>query len=193
MDLPEDVASILEALLGGLREALGENLAGVYLRGSLALGDFIPATSDVDVLTVTERPITDGEFDRLVALHARLDALPSPYARRMEMAHLDRAALRRFEPGLRHATLGQGEVLAWSEHRDNWILERWTVRERGVVLLGPDPATLIDAITPAELHAAVGARLRDWADWADQLDDPDWLLPRAHKAYVVETMCRALY
>jgi len=26
-----------------------------------------------------------------------------------------------------------------------------------------------------------------------QEDDPDWLLPRRHKAYVVETMCRALY
>ena len=36
-------------------------------------------------------------------------------------------------------------------------------------------------------------RLKDWADWAAHPDDPDWLLPRGHKAYVVETMCRALY
>ncbi len=32
---------------------------GVYLRGSLALGDFIPATSDVDVLAVTEQPVSE--------------------------------------------------------------------------------------------------------------------------------------
>lgn len=183
---------MLEALLAGLRHALGPQLVGVYLRGSLALGDFIPATSDIDVLVVAAHPITDEQFAALAALHAQLAALPNAYASRMEMAYVDRASLRRFEPGRRHPTLGQGEALVWSEHRDNWVLERWTVRERGVTLLGPDPHTLIDPIGPDELRAAVRARLHDWADWAAQPDDPDWLLPRAHKAYVIETMCRAL-
>jgi hypothetical protein len=183
---------MLEALLAGLHQELGEQLVGVYLRGSLALGDFIPATSDVDVLAVTERPVDGAEFAALHALHARLAAAPNPYANRMEMAYIDRAALVRFEPGRRHPTLGQGETLAWTEHRDNWILERWTVREHGVIVLGPDPRTLIDPVSSGELRAAVRARLRDWAEWAGRPDDPDWLLPRAHKAYVVETMCRAL-
>jgi hypothetical protein len=184
---------MLDDLLPGIRDALGENLVGAYLRGSLALGDFNPATSDLDVLAVTERPVDDREFAGLAALHAQLAALPNSYANRMEIAYIDRVALKRFAAGRHHPTLGQGEELAWSEHRDNWILERWTVRERGVVLLGPEPQTLIDPIAPDELHAAVRARLRDWADWADQPDDPDWLLPLAHNAYVVETMCRALY
>ncbi len=184
---------MLEALLAGLREGLGENLVGVYLRGSLALGEFIPATSDVDVLAVTERSVTDAEFALLAAFHARLAAMPNPYANRMEIAYIDRAALRRFQPGQRHPTLGQGEALAWSEHRENWILERWSVREHGVTLLGPEPRTLIDSVSSADLRGAVRVRLRDWAEWADQPDDPDWLLPRSHKAYVIETMCRALY
>ncbi len=192
MNLPQDVTRMLVALLAGLRHEFQEKLVGLYLRGSLALGDFIPATSDIDVLAVTERPLSDAQFVMLAALHAQLAALPNPYANRVEMAYIDRAALKRFECGRRHPTLGQGEALAWSEHRDNWILERWTVRECGVTLLGPDPRTLIDPIGSDELRAAVRARLRDWADWAEQPDDPDWLLPRAHKAYVVETMCRAL-
>jgi hypothetical protein len=193
MNLPQDVTGMLRALLPSIRERLRDNLAGVYLRGSLVLGDFIPDTSDLDVLAVTERPVDDAEFAALAALHTHLTALPNPYANRMEIAYIDRAALKRFAPGRRHASLGQGEVLAWSEHRSNWIVERWTVREHGVVLLGPDPRALIDPISSDELRIAVRARLRDWADWADQPDDPDWLLPRSHKAYVVETMCRALY
>ena len=192
MVLPQDVNAMLDALLPGIRDALGDNLLGVYLRGSLALGDFIPATSDIDVLVVTARPVDDAEFATLADLHARLSASSLTYANRLEIAYIDRAAWRCFEPGKHHLSLGQGETLAWSEHRDNWILERWTVREHGVALLGPAPASLIDPIAPDELRAAVRARLRDWADWADQPDDPDWLLPRAHKAYVVETMCRAL-
>ncbi|HET9224631.1 MAG TPA: methyltransferase domain-containing protein [Roseiflexaceae bacterium] len=192
MDLPQDVTELLDALLLGVQDALGDILVGAYLRGSLALGDFFPVTSDVDVLVVTARPVPDAEFARLADLHARLAASSLTYGKRHEIAYVDRAAWRRFEPGRRHPSLGQGEALAWSEHRDNWILERWTVRECGVTLIGPEPHTLIDPIAGEDLRAAVRFRLRDWADWADQPDDPDWLLPRAHKAYVVETMCRAL-
>ena len=119
--------------------------------------------------------------------------MPHPYARRLELTYIDRLALRRFAPGQHHPTLGQGEALAWSEHRPNWILERWSVREHGVTLLGPDPQTLIDPITPDEIRAAVRARLDDWAAWADDPDDPEGLPPRSHQAYIVETMCRALY
>jgi predicted nucleotidyltransferase len=184
---------MLDAMLAGIRDKLGPNLVGVYLRGSLALGDFIPSTSDIDVLAVTTRPVTVEQFAALVALHTDLAALPNPYANRLEIAYIDRAALKRFAPNQRHPSLGQGEVLAWSEHRDNWIFERWTIRECGVTLLGPEPHTLIDPIEPEELRAAARGRLSDWAAWAAQPDDPDFLLPRSHKAYVVETMCRALH
>jgi hypothetical protein len=180
-------------LLASVRDALGPQLVGAYLRGSLALGDFIPATSDIDVLVVTAAPVTAGEFAALVALHTKLAALPNAYANRLEIAYIDRAALKRFAPGRRHPSLGQGEVLAWSEHRDNWIFERWTVREHGVTLSGPEPKTLIDPITGDELRAAARGRLRDWADWADQPDNPASLPSRGFQAYVVETMCRALY
>ena len=193
MKPPNDVQDLLSFLVAGIRRSLGDNLCGVYLRGSLALGDFIPATSDVDVLAATERPVNEVEYARLAALHEAVDALPNPYANRLEIAYIDRAALRRFRPGLRHPTLGQGETLAWSEHYANWILERWAVREYGVTLFGPDPRTLIDPVSHSELGDAVLDRLGDWAEWAIQEDDPDWLLPRRHKAYVVETMCRAVY
>jgi predicted nucleotidyltransferase len=193
MNLPPEVDRMLSALLTGIREALGDNLVGVYLRGSLAMGEFIPETSDLDVLAVTEQPVDNAGFAALAAMHKELAALPNPYADRLEIAYIDRRALQRFAPGLRHPTLEQGEALAWSEHGSNWILERWVVRQHGIALCGPDPRSLIDPISAQELRAAVRDRLRDWADWAHQPDDPDWLLPRAHKAYVVETMCRALY
>src|SRR5207253_2908598 len=57
---------------------------------------------------------------------------------------------------------------------------------------GPDPKTLIDPISADEMRAAVRRRLRDWAEWAKDSNDPEWQLHRGHKAYVVETMCRAL-
>lgn len=191
--IPQEVYALLAALLSGMRAAFGDHLVGVYLRGSLAFGDFVPETSDLDILIVTERPVSEIEFTALAELHAQLAALPNPYAQRLEAAYIHRAALKRFQPGERHPTLESGRTLEWSEHRDNWVIERWTVREHGITLSGPDAKTLIDPISAAEIHVAVRARLRDWANWAAQPDDPAWLLPRSHQAYVVETICRALH
>jgi len=193
MNLSKDVQEILNTLLSGVRKALEGNLIGVYLRGSLATSDFMPETSDLDILAVTDRPVNETEFASLVALHTHIADLSNLYADRIEIAYIDRGALRRFEPGFRHPTLGQGETLVRTEHGANWILERWMVREHGIGLFGPDPTTLIDPVSSQDLRAAVHARLRDWADWANDPEDPDWKLGPGHKKYVVETMCRALY
>jgi len=190
--LPPHVREILAALLPGIQSALGDNLVGVYLRGSLATGDFIE-TSDIDYLVATERPVSDAEFAALVELHVRLAALPNKYADRLEGAYIDRAALRRFEPGQRFLTVECETPLRWKEHELSWLIERWVLREKGVALLGPDPRSLIDPISAETLREAARQRLRDWAKWAADPHDPEWLPPRSHQAYVVETMCRALY
>lgn len=72
MTLPTDVAQFTCELATSIRQAFGDNLAGIYLCGSLALGTFDPKTSDIDVLVVTERPISDTEFAALKALHERI-------------------------------------------------------------------------------------------------------------------------
>ena len=187
-----EVSDILAALVPCVQSALGDNLVGIYLRGSLATGDFID-TSDIDFLVATESPVSDAEADALIAMHARLAALPNKYADRLEGAYIDRAALRRFEPGRRFLTVECETPLRWKEHETSWLIERCGLRESGLALLGPDPRTLIDPISAAELRGTARQRLGDWAEWAGAPDDPDWLLVRSHQAYVVETMCRALY
>ena len=187
-----DVGDILDAVIRGVRSVLTGNLVGVYLRGSLATGDFMD-TSDIDFLVATERPVSDAEAEALIALQAHLAALPNPYANKLEGAYIDRAALRRFEPGRRFLTVECDTPLRWKVHETSSIIERYVLRGKGVALFGPDPKTLIDPISHEELRDAVRLRIREWATWAAAPDDPEWLPPRSHQAYVVETMCRALY
>ena len=187
-----EVSDILAALVPTVQEILGENLVGVYLRGSLATGDFIE-TSDIDFLVATERPVSDAEADALIELHARLAALPNKYADRLEGAYIDRKSLKRFEPGQRFLTVECETPLRWKAHETSWLIERCGLRESGIALLGPDPRSLIDPISAEELRDAARQRVREWATWAADPHDPEWLPPRSHQAYVVETMCRALY
>src|SRR5258708_33989868 len=74
-----DLGAILDALVSGIEAALGDSLVGVYLRGSLALGDFNSETSDIDFLTVTARPGDEVEFTALARLHPSLAAMPNEF------------------------------------------------------------------------------------------------------------------
>jgi predicted nucleotidyltransferase len=49
-------------------ELFGDRLVAVILHGSLVLGDYSPASSDVDLLAVAERPLTDDELAALAEL-----------------------------------------------------------------------------------------------------------------------------
>src|SRR5438093_12971462 len=175
---PPEVDGILAALIPGVQSALADNLVGVYLRGSLASGDFIE-TSDIDFLVATERPVSDVEAEALIELHARLAALPNKYADRLEGAYIDRKSLRRFEPGQRFLTVECETPLRWKAHETSWLIERCGLRESGIALLGPDPRSLIDPISAEELCDAAPQRARGWATWAADPQHPEWLRPRS--------------
>ncbi|HUR01226.1 MAG TPA: aminoglycoside adenylyltransferase domain-containing protein [Nonomuraea sp.] len=192
-NFPPDVGAMLDALVAGGHAALGGNLVGLYLRGSLVMGEFDPPSSDIDFFAVTEQPVTDVEYDRLAALHVRLSALPNRYAGQLEGPYIPRDSARRFRAGEQHPTVYRGEALQRHMHGENWVLERWVVREHGVALRGPDPRTLIDPMAPAEIREAVRTRLGDWVEFAQNRDDPAWWQPLGHCAYVAETMCRVGY
>ena len=137
--------------------------------------------------------MSDVEAEALIELHARLAALPNKYADRLEGAYIDRKSLKRFEPGQRFLTVECETPLRWKAHETSWLIERRGLRESGIALLGPDPRSLIDPISAEELRDAARQRVREWATWAADPHDPEWLPPGSHQAYVVETMCRALY
>jgi hypothetical protein len=184
---------MLTLLQAGAHEALGANVVALYLRGSLVTADFDPEASDIDFFAVTKQRLTEREFAALEAMHAEFATLPNRYADQLEGPYMDRDAARRFRRGERHPTIARAEALLWREHHANWVFERWMLRSSGVTLFGPEPRALVDPVLRDEILAAARSNLVRWVEWINDPDDPDWLLPRGHKAYVVETMCRILF
>jgi hypothetical protein len=190
---PADVVDMLNILRAGAQGALGDNLIALYLRGSLVTGDFDPEASDIDFFAVTERRLDEQEFAALEAMHASFAQLPNRYGDQLEGPYIDRDAARRFKSGECHPTIARNEPLLWREHYANWVFERWMLRASGVTLYGTEPQALIDPVSSDEILAAVRSNMTRWVEWINAPDDPEWLLPRGHKAYVIETMCRVLY
>jgi predicted nucleotidyltransferase len=66
---PSEVKGGLLVWAGRVTRALGQELAGIYLYGSLPHGCFHPATSDVDVVVVTEGFSSEAVISEIVKAH----------------------------------------------------------------------------------------------------------------------------
>jgi len=186
------VNTILLLLLAKLQAILGPRLIGLYLYGSLSLGDFDPASSDIDFLAVTAEDLPAETLDQLRAMHADIAASGLPYADHLEGSYIPSVALRRYDPhNARHPSIGVDWPFQIEEHNHNWIIEYHIIREHGVIVWGPSPQTLIDPVSPQELRAAVCKHLK--SQWQSRIEDVEWLRPRLYQAFAVLTLCRALY
>ena len=189
-----EVNRTVERLRDGAGEALGEQLVGLYLHGSLALGDFSPPSSDIDFHAATDGALDGPALERLAAMHAAFKS-EGGWPARLEGVYFPVAALRRHDPSAAPApTVGVDWDLRPGRPGPTWALDRWVTREHGVVVTGPDPRDLIDPIGPADLRSAVlASMLGDWAGRLDEGADVGWLRPRNYQAFAILMVCRGLH
>ena len=186
----------INALLGHLlieaQRVLGEGFVGLYLHGSLACGGFNPETSDIDFLVVTEGPLPAGTFSALKVMHACLSGSGRAWSQKIEGAYVPEGALRRHEPA--HPPipwLGLDGHFALETLGSDWILQRWILREKGIVIAGPPVKPLIDPVCPDDLREAVRGNLREW--WSPPFPSPERFESHGYRAYAVLTICRSLF
>ena len=190
-DDPE-LDSVLRELLSGARGLLGHRFIGLYLEGSLAIGDFDAGKSDVDFVVVTDAAPSAEAFMALQALHERIAAGPSKWAGELEGSYISWHALRHDPRPAAHPYIDRGSTLGMVRPETGyWVIHRHVLREHGVVLVGPRPDTLIDPVQPAELREAVRGILREW--WRPMLRDGPLLRNGFYRCYAVLTMSRMLY
>src|SRR5258707_905610 len=79
---------------------------------------------------------------------------PTPYH--------DLNELRQHPDGRRLWYLDHGSRAVIQSDHCNTLLVRWVVREQGVTLAGPVPATLLDPISVTALRQEMLATIRDW-------------------------------
>jgi Domain of unknown function (DUF4111)/Nucleotidyltransferase domain len=184
-----DLNAVLAELVAGAREILGDNFVGAYLQGSFAVGE-ADEHSDVDFLVVVEREPTEAEQRELQALQERLFTLPTEWAQHLEGSYVPREQLRHLDPERRpwfYFDNGATEP-EWDNH-DNTAVVRWSLREHGLVLAGPDPRELVDPVSADDLRADALWALDEWEAWLPTLKS--WsarFQPEAVLAY-----CRILH
>jgi len=187
-----DVNTVLRLLLSRVQAALGDYFIGMYVHGSAASGDLDPQRSDIDFLVVTADVLPEEMLPVLEAMHARITASGLNWTPKLEGSYIPQQALRRYDANhAHHPALRMDGSFDVDEHGSDWVIQRHVIREKGIVVAGPAPQTLIDPVQPNELRRAVLGTLREW--WKPQLHDRSRLQDPEYQAYAVLTMCRALY
>ena len=187
----EILNGILEELLIGWEAILGENFLGAYLGGSFAHGGW-HAYSDVDFNVVIQQDPDHHKLEALKALHAGIFTQEQYYARHLEGSFIPAEVL---------ADLDRTNVPVWyldngslnfelSTH-DNTLVNRWVLREKGVVLAGPHPSTWIPPVPEERLKAEVWEVMCGWEEpirtGESKLDN------RFYQTFAVLTYCRMLH
>lgn len=180
---PVELAEYLDEVVERVRRVLGDELVGVYLAGSGALGGYIHGRSDVDVAVVVREPLDRATKDELVA-SLRHEALPCPtrglelvvYAQGRPLPELN------LNTGERMAFLATFEPGTDSPH---WfVLDRAIIGQRGVVLAGPPPADGLVPPTEDELLEALAVGIQWYRDRPEEPRDDAALNAVRSRAYL---------
>jgi Domain of unknown function (DUF4111)/Nucleotidyltransferase domain len=181
---------ILHDLLEQVQAVLGEQFVGLYLHGSLALGDFNLTTSDIDFAVVTQNHLEAETNSKLEAMHKKLRENHPETAQILEGAYVPSSIIRhhnKLAPTVPHV---HGDAFYQAQLEPHWVLNRAILREHGVTLTGPDPISLIDPIPLEDRQHAIRDSLCEW--WQPMLTDSIRLENAEYRVYAVQTMARAL-
>lgn len=185
-----ELNGLLAELVEHARGVFGDDFVGAYLVGSFAVGD-ADLQSDCDFLMVVRYPIGPERERAVRELWQELPLRDGFWTGHLEGSYADAEALgdldRIGEPWL-FIDHGHREM-EWSDHCNREVV-RWSLRERGVTLIGPPPPSFV-APVPAEtlserMRRDLPTLTEDILDWANP--GHSWT-----QRYLVTTYCRVLY
>src|SRR5205809_6505852 len=135
---PPQVEELVARIRDAIRGAAGSALAGLYLFGSLVVGDFDVDVSDIDLIAVLTSDPSDDLVARLGRMHDALASENPVWARRIEVIYVPAAALSRWWVGIaRMAAIRPGAPIHAVEGGPAWVLNWSPASDSPVTRFGP--------------------------------------------------------
>lgn len=179
---------VLGALTRDIIDHLGGSLVGLYLYGSLVVGDFDDRRSDIDLLAVTRGPLSSEAEHAIAEMHHSLAQGYPEWRDRLEVGYFPATILRRYEPPLGDVhRISPGEPFHRTPALPHWLTDLYSVQEHGHVLHGSPVGAVLPPISPTRFRAAIQRVVAEWREWVVGVHE------RRHQAYVRLTMFRSLY
>jgi aminoglycoside adenylyltransferase-like protein/nucleotidyltransferase-like protein len=182
-------AEVLARLAAELAEVLGDDLLSLALHGSLALGDFAPGRSDLDLFAVVATDPTAATLAGLKDVHIRLDTEFPEWKGHVEVDYVSVEAVEAVLQGTDEShpmiRISPGEPLHEVEVSRHYVLNWAAALQADQTLAGAAPSTVLPAIDRRLIHQVVLEHVRAWPEWVQNMQTT------GAQAYAVLTLCRA--
>jgi len=185
-----EIAALLQGLLQKLQSSLLDRFIGLYVGGSIANNSFNSNTSDIDCYIITTEPLPKHTISQIEAIHNQLYLSQAPYAKKIEASYIYQNDLWDFNPDNTRPYFNEGNLYL-APYGNNFIIELWMLREKGITIVGPPINDLIKEISPEDLKLAIKKNLDEY--WQVMLTDLVKLNRSDYQVFAVFTMCRTLY
>jgi hypothetical protein len=186
----QDVNIVLTLVLSPIQTVLRDRFIGLYLGGSLALGDFYPQRSDIAFIVVTLDELPPDMIVALEAMHTGLWASGAKWVRKLDGSYVPQSVFRHWTAAHPPCPFVEADRF-YLTNQGSAVIQRHIIRQHGVAVAGPSPQTLLEPVEADELRRALRDSLAQW--WRPLLDDPAWLQQRHKQPFAILTMCRTLY
>ncbi|PVD00727.1 hypothetical protein DBP19_04575 [Streptomyces sp. CS090A] len=152
-----DLLAAVKPLLARFTSDAGARvpLVALWAHGSLALGDYRPGRSDLDLVALVGTELDGAQQAELRAVHERLIA-DVPLARSLHCTYVPQGDTS--DTAQHHPTWAQGE---WFERPVSPVSRR-ELALGAVVLHGPPPVGLLPGVSDQELAEFIRAELEDY-------------------------------
>ena len=133
----------------------------LFVAGSLAMGDYVPGVSDIDLVALVDGPIDEPRLAGLTELHEDLDRKAAA-SLDLGCVYVDAGELS--DPDALHPTWTHGSLV---ERILSGVTRAELVRY-GFALLGRAPATVLPEVSDDDVRRAARAELCGYWAWASR-------------------------
>ncbi|WP_275410814.1 nucleotidyltransferase domain-containing protein [Paractinoplanes rishiriensis] len=127
----------------------------LMVAGSLATGDYVPGVSDLDLVALTDGPVSAGRQAALVAIHDKLDT-----GLNLGCVYVDAATVS--DTGRQHPTWTHGQLV----QRILSGITRAELARHGYEVFGRPPRAVFPRVSDDDIRAAARAELTGYWSWA---------------------------
>jgi len=191
MKLPDNVTPILNYIADFSKEIFQDNLIGIYLFGSLTYSDYIPGRSDLDFMVVIKGKPDEAMIEQIKDKYLDIATRFPDFKDRVECSFTPLSMLQGIEPPSEGRVYFGEKFYADATYGNEWIINNYLIREKGLTITGPDFKTLTPDIDIAQVQKACLSDLK--TEWLPKIDNDSYLSNPHYQSYLVLNLCRILY
>ncbi|WP_391122477.1 aminoglycoside adenylyltransferase domain-containing protein [Psychrobacillus sp. L3] len=169
MALPRIVNTVLNEYITLFNEHLPKIIEGLYIHGSIALNAYVEDSSDIDFITITNRPLTEKDSSALSYIHSTI-------AKKYKKPEMDGVYIHWRDLGKLYTNSSDfifsyqfynNEKLHYGDYFNFNPVTWWMLKNKGINIIGPDPKDFDFEIQSQQLFSYVLGNMNTY--WASRI------------------------